>query len=111
MASTVEAATLRACERQQFSARNGTVGPHPKTECLADGPDTCFYATFGLSATTGEVIHLLAPNTLVVTSTAIPKTLSADAGGATTVSQCRLPDFTGEFSSCAMTPGRPNRVQ
>ena len=93
------------------SKKNGTVGPHPKAECLVDGPDTCFYATFGLSATNGETVHFLAPNASVVTSTAIPKTLSADAGGNTSVSQCRVPDLTGDFASCAMTPGYPNRLE
>lgn len=90
------------------SKKAGTVGPHPKAECLVDGPDTCFYASFGLSATSGETVHLLAPDASIVTSTAIPKSLSADAGGDTQASQCRVPDLTGDFSACAMTPGRPN---
>jgi Lamin Tail Domain len=92
------------------SKKNGTVGPHPKADCLPDGPDTCFYAPFGVSATTGESLHLLAPDGSVITSTAMPKTLSADAGGATTQTQCRIPDLTGDFATCAPTPGQPNRT-
>jgi hypothetical protein len=93
------------------SKKKGSVGPHAKVECLPDGPESCFYAKFGLSATTGETIHLLAPDTTVVTSTSIPQSLSADAGGSTVESQCRVPDFTGDFAPCAMTPGAPNRAR
>jgi Lamin Tail Domain len=92
------------------SKKNGTVGPHPKADCLPDGPDSCFYAAFGVSATTGEPLHLLAPDGSVITSTAMPKTLSADAGGSTTQTQCRLPDLTGDFTTCAPTPGQPNKA-
>ncbi len=92
------------------SKKNGTVGPHPKADCLPDGPDTCFFASFGVSATTGEPVHLLAPDGSVVTSTALPKKLSADAGGSTTETSCRLPDLTGDFAACAPTPGQPNRA-
>ena len=92
------------------SKKNGTVGPHPKADCLPDGPDTCFFAAFGVSATTGEPLHLLAPDGSVVTSTAFPKKLSADAGGSTAETSCRLPDLTGDFAVCAPTPGQPNRA-
>lgn len=92
------------------SKSQGTVGPHPKADCLADGPDTCFYASFGVSATNGEAIHILAPDGAIVTSTTTPKTLSADAGGSTSETQCRLPDLTGDFGKCAPTPGQPNRA-
>ncbi len=92
------------------SKNKGSVGPHPKAECLPDGPDTCLYATFGVSATSGEAIHILAPDGAVITSTPIPKSLSADAGGSTTETQCRLPDLTGELTKCAPTPGKPNHA-
>lgn len=92
------------------SKSQGTVGPHPKADCLADGPDTCFYTSFGVSATNGEAIHVLAPDGSIVTSTATPKTLSADAGGSTNETQCRLPDLTGDFGKCAPTPGQANRA-
>jgi Lamin Tail Domain len=92
------------------SKKNGTVGPHPKADCLPDGPDTCLYASFGVSATTGEALHLLGPDSSVITTTALPKTLSADAGGSTTQTQCRLPDLTGDFATCAPTPGQPNKA-
>ncbi len=93
------------------SKKSGAVGPHAKVECLPDGPESCYYATFGLSATTGETVHLLAPDTSIITSTPIPQSLSADAGGSTTGSQCRVPDLTGDFAPCPMTPGAPNRAQ
>jgi hypothetical protein len=90
------------------SKKNGTVGPHPKADCLPNGPNTCFFASFGVSATTGEPLHLLAPDGSVVTSTALPRTLSADAGGSTLETQCRLPDLVGDFAPCAPTPGQAN---
>jgi hypothetical protein len=86
------------------------VGPHVKEACLPDGPETCFFAAFGVSATSGEALHFLAPDGTVITTTAVPVTLSADAGGSTTESQCRLPDTTGDFTACALTPGQPNRA-
>ncbi|MDB4938447.1 MAG: hypothetical protein JWP87_5419 [Labilithrix sp.] len=92
------------------SKKGALVGPHPKAECLPDGPETCFFATFGVSATAGEAIHLLAPDGSIVSSTSVPKSAGADAGGSTTESKCRLPDFTGELTSCALTPGQPNRA-
>ncbi|MBX3203707.1 MAG: lamin tail domain-containing protein [Labilithrix sp.] len=90
------------------SRKTGGVGPHPKADCLPDGPDSCFYARFGISASSGEALHLLAPGGQVLVSTAIPKTLGADAGGNPSETQCRLPDVTGAFATCAPTPGRAN---
>jgi len=92
------------------SKKAGSVGPHSKAECLPDGPETCFFATFGVSATKGEVLHVLAPDNSVVTSTAIPKSASADAGGSTTETRCRIPDLTGDFTTCPPTPGQPNHA-
>ncbi len=92
------------------SKKDATVGPHPKQECLPDGPDTCLFAAFGVSATSGEALHFLAPDGSVITTTAVPKTASADAGGSTTSTECRIPDVTGDFTRCAMTPGQPNRT-
>lgn len=89
--------------------KSGTVGPHPKASCLPDGPETCLYASFGVSGSDGESIHLLAPDGNVVWSTAIPKSPKADAG-AVIETDCRLPDMTGEFQKCAPTPGQPNRA-
>lgn len=86
------------------------VGPHAKESCLPDGPDSCFYASFGVSATMGESLHFIAPDETIITTTAIPMGLSADAGGSTSTSYCRLPDITGDFVVCALTPGQPNRA-
>lgn len=95
-----------------LTSRDSTepVGPHAKESCLPDGPDSCFYASFGVSATTGESLHFLAPDESIITTTAIPMGLSADAGGSTSASNCRLPDISGDFASCALTPGQPNRA-
>ena len=86
-------------------------GPYTKEYCLPDGPDTCYFASFGVSATVGETLHFLSPDDSAVISTAIPMGVSAEAGASTAVSQCRLPDVTGEFAPCATTPGQPNRGQ
>jgi hypothetical protein len=91
-------------------AKEEPVGPYTRESCLPDGPDSCFYASFGVSATKGESLHFLAPDGSVINSTPIPMSLSADAGGSTSSSHCRLPDVTGEFASCALTPGQPNRA-
>ena len=69
------------------SRKDEPVGPHQKASCLPDGPETCFYAPLGVSATSGEALHFLAPDGTVVTTTAVPATLSADAGGSTSESQ------------------------
>lgn len=82
------------------------VGPYPKSDCLANGPETCFFATFGISASNGEALHLLAPDGSVVTTTAYPRNLGIDPAANRTA--CRLPEFSGEFASCAATPGAAN---
>jgi hypothetical protein len=92
-------------------AKEDGVGPYTKEGCVPDGPDTCFWASFGVSATAGETLHFLAPDDAIVISTAIPMGVSAEAGASTTASQCRLPDITGEFTACALTPGQLNRGQ
>ncbi len=93
-----------------LTSQDGTTGPHAKAECLPDGPETCLFASFGVSATAGEALHFLGPDGSVIATTTVPVTASADAGGSTAESQCRLPDITGEFTRCALTPGLPNRA-
>lgn len=92
-------------------AEEDGVGPYTKEGCLPDGPDTCYWASFGVSATAGETLHFLAPDDSLIISTAIPMGVSAEAGASMSASQCRLPDLTGEFVPCALTPGQPNRGQ
>jgi hypothetical protein len=92
-------------------AKEDGVGPYTKEGCLPEGPETCFWASFGVSATAGETLHFLAPDDAIIMSTAIPMGVSAEAGASTTISQCRLPDVTGDFAPCAITPGQPNRGQ
>lgn len=82
------------------------VGPHPKAECLANGPDTCFYAGWGVSSANGEQVHLLGKDGAVIASTAYPRNVGIDVDAGQTA--CRLPDMTGEFSTCKGTPGSAN---
>lgn len=89
------------------SKKDAPVGPHAKAECLPDGPDTCLHATWGISASNGEAVHLLAKDgTTVISSTAYPRNLGIDADAGQTA--CRLPDLTGEFTTCKGTPGAVN---
>jgi hypothetical protein len=88
------------------SKKDAPVGPHAKAECLANGPDTCLYASWGISASNGEAVHLLAKDGTVVTSTAYPRNLGIDADAGQTA--CRLPDLTGELTTCTGTPGAVN---
>lgn len=80
-------------------------GPYTKDLCLPNGPESCFYATFGVSASTGETVHFLAPNNTVITKAAYPTTVAPDP---LTQSACRVPDLTGEFAVCPQTPGAAN---
>lgn len=88
------------------SKKDQPVGPHPKAECLANGPDTCFYAGWGLSSANGEQVHLLGKDGAVIASTAYPRNVGVDADAGQTA--CRLPDMTGEFATCKGTPGAAN---
>ena len=82
------------------------VGPPPKAECLGSGPDTCFYATWGVSSANGGQVHLLGKDGAVIASTAYPRNVGVDADAGQ--SACRLPDMTGEFATCKATPGAAN---
>jgi hypothetical protein len=88
------------------SKKDLPAGPHPKAECLPAGPETCLYATFGVSATNGESLHLLAPDDTVVSTTAYPRSVIVDP--ATDKTACRVPDLTGAFALCSPTPGAAN---
>jgi hypothetical protein len=88
------------------SKKDQPVGPHTKAECLSNGPDTCFFATWGVSASSGEPVHFLAKDGSVISSTAYPRNLGIDPAAGQTL--CRLPDFTGEFATCRGTPGAAN---
>src|SRR5690606_36488073 len=75
-----------------------SVGPHPRAECLDPGPETCFWATFGVVASTGEALHLLAPDGAVLSSTPYPSAITPSDEIGQTV--CRLPDLVGDLTTC-----------
>jgi hypothetical protein len=80
------------------------VGPH--VECLPDGgPTTCFYATWKISSSSGETVHLLDAAGTPIDEVHYP----ADAvpSGQT---WGRLPDGTGSFAANRPTPGAPNEA-
>jgi hypothetical protein len=80
------------------------IGPYDTASCLP-GASTCFYASFGVSAGSGESVHFLAQDNSVVWSTPYPKEVAIPAK---TDTACRLPDFTGNFALCRATPGAAN---
>lgn len=77
------------------------VGPH--VMCLDSGPTTCFYATWKVSASNGEMVHLLDPSQAVVDEELYP--MNAVSSGET---WGRLPDGTGAFAANKPTPGAAN---
>jgi hypothetical protein len=83
-------------------ATDAGVGPH--VACLADGgPTSCFYASWKISSTSGEMVHLVDPTMAVVDEELYP--MNAVPSGQT---WGRLPDKTGAFAANQPTPGAPN---
>jgi len=79
-------------------------GAGPMVACLPDGgPATCFYATWKISASNGETVHLVDSSNAPVDEVHYP----ADAvpKGQT---WGRLPDGTGSFGPNQPTPGAAN---
>jgi len=87
---------------------NSTPGPYSADVCLPGVAVGCFYALFSVSQTRGEAVHLLAPDNTSVANVIYPANLDFEAG--TNLSACRLPDGTGEFSTCAQSPGAANHA-
>ncbi len=84
------------------SANDG-VGPHDK--CGNNGPNTCYYATWSVSAKDGEKVFLLSPTDDVVLEAEYPKDAAATGN-----TWGRFPDVTGDFTETAATPGEPNTL-
>jgi hypothetical protein len=84
------------------SAGDG-VGPHDK--CGSGGPDTCFYATWSVSAKNGEKVFLLSPDDAALAEAEYPKDAAATGN-----TWGRFPDVTGDFTETASTPGAPNAL-
>ncbi len=85
---------------------NSTPGPYSADACLPGVAKGCFYALFSVSQSRGEAVHLVAPDNSSVSSVIYPVNLEFEAG--TDLSACRVPDGTGEFTTCAQTPGAAN---
>ncbi|APR74766.1 Hypothetical protein A7982_00112 [Minicystis rosea] len=80
------------------------VGPH--VDCLkSGGPTTCFYASWKVSASNGEQLHLLDPKDDTVDEVEYPKDGVGDGE-----TWGRLPDGTGSFAATAPTPGAANKA-
>jgi hypothetical protein len=81
-------------------------GVGPFSDCLATGgPKTCFYASWKVSASKGEKVHLIGPDDAVITEVEYP--MNAVVDGQT---WGRLPDLTGKFAANKPTPGEANQA-
>src|SRR4051812_6095409 len=85
---------------------NSTPGPYAADACLPGVPQGCFYALFSISEARGEAVHLLAPDNSEISRTIYPADLAFDAGAGLTA--CRIPDGTGDLTTCTPTPGAAN---
>lgn len=84
-------------------------GMGPQTRCLmSGGPMRCFHAGFGISASRGEVVHLIDARDVMVDRAAYP--MDGDAGLPSGQTLARLPNGVGGFTRGAPTPGMPNRT-
>lgn len=78
------------------------VGPH--VMCLmSGGPTTCFYASWKVSSSNGETVHLLDAKDAPVDEVHYP--MDPVSSGQT---WGRLPDGAGSFAANKPTPGAPN---
>jgi len=89
-----------------LNKKNSTPGPYSADACLTGVSVGCFYALFSISEARGEAVHLLAPDNTEVSSVIYPVDLAFDSGSGMTA--CRMPDGTGELTTCNATPGAPN---
>jgi hypothetical protein len=79
-------------------------GTGPHMTCLkSGGPTTCYYATWKVSASNGETVHLIDPANKPVDEELYP--MNAVPSGQT---WGRLPDKTGAFAPNKPTPGVAN---
>jgi Lamin Tail Domain len=85
---------------------NSTPGPYSADACLPGVAVGCFYALFSVSEARGEAVHLLAPDNAEVSSIIYPADLAFEAGAGLTA--CRIPDGTGDLTTCTATPGAAN---
>jgi hypothetical protein len=81
-------------------------GPYSPEACLPGVADDCFYADFSISQARGEAVHLLTPDGDSMLDVRYPADLAFAADSELTA--CRLPDGSGELTTCSATPGEPN---
>ncbi len=86
--------------------KNSTPGPYSADACLAGVASGCFYALFSISESRGEAVHLIAADNSEVSSVIYPADLAFEGGSGFTA--CRIPDGTGELTTCTATPGAAN---
>ncbi|NOU30049.1 MAG: lamin tail domain-containing protein [Polyangiaceae bacterium] len=89
-----------------LSKSNAGQGVYPKDACLPESDATCFYAEFGVSAGSSESVYLLDPQDRTLSKTTYPTGVAVDAASPKTA--CRIPDMTGDFTTCTATPGKVN---
>ena len=87
---------------------NSTPGPYSADACLPGVESGCFYALFSVSEARGEAVHLLAADDTEVSSIIYPADLAFEAGAGLTA--CRIPDGTGDLTTCTATPGASNQA-
>jgi len=85
---------------------NSVPGPYTQEACLPGVSADCFYADFSISEARGEAVHLLTPEGDSVLDVRYPADLAFPADSELTA--CRLPDGTGELTTCSATPDEPN---
>lgn len=78
-------------------------GPGPHTACLPEGPSTCYYATWKVSATRGETVFLISQSNEVLARMDYPAEAAPDGQ-----SWGRIPDLTGTPTATVPTPGAAN---
>jgi hypothetical protein len=84
----------------------GKNSPEPglQNDCLSNGgPDSCYQAAFGISASNGDKLFFLSPKDETIEEAPYP--IDAVADGET---YGRLPNGIGAFAACAPTPGEAN---
>ncbi len=89
-----------------LNKKNSTPGPYSADACLSGVSVGCFYALFSISEARGEAVHLLAPDNSEVSSVIYPVDLAFEGG--TGMTACRIPDGTGDLTTCNATPGAAN---
>src|SRR6187431_277087 len=85
---------------------NSTPGPYSADACLPGVAKGCFYALFSVSETRGEAVHLLSADNSKVSSIIYPANLNFEGGVG--LSACRIPDGSGDVTTCKSTPGAAN---